>query len=159
MYYIDGNNLEGVIPELEVGTPQAEAAVIHWVQLWAKTSGKKVTLAFDGHRTAERQASGVRLVYPGAQDSNADDVLRRLISKDTQRTNSTLVSNDGELVRFARSHGVQHMYAREFVRLLEETEHHVRKEQSERKPAAPTEAEVSEWMKYFGFRPDGNRRK
>lgn len=159
MYYIDGNNLAGAIPEVEVGTPRAEAYVIRLVQTWARRTGKKVTLVFDGHRQAERSGAGIRLLYPSAEDASADDVLRRLILQDEQRRNATLVSSDGELVQFAKAHGVQHQFAREFARMLKEVEHGIGVEQAEQKPPAPREHEIEGWMKFFGFGPGGNRRK
>lgn len=159
MYYIDGNNLAGVIPEVAVGTEPAEQLVTRLVQVWAKRTGKKVTLVFDGHRSFEKNVSGIRVEYPGSQDADADDVLRRFILKDSQKTNATLVTNDGELVRFARAHGVHHAPSREFVRLLQDTETDLHVERAERKPANPQGVEVDAWMKYFGMRPGGNRRK
>lgn len=147
------------MPELEVGTAQAEISIIRLVQLWVSATGKKVTLVFDGHRSQERQASGLHLVYPSSQDRDADDTLRRLMLQDKQKTNSTLISNDGELVRFARAHGLKQVRSQEFARLLRETEQDVTNERSERKPAAPSDREVEAWIKYFSSRPGGNRSK
>lgn len=150
MYYIDGNNLEGVVSRADVGSAQAESAVTQLVARWASAGqhNKQVTLVFDGvRRDAAVVRSGISVVFPRPQDKNADNTIIRLLKLDAQRANSIVVTTDAELSDRARALGAKVIRCRDWVESLKS------RETEETKPNTPTRGEVGDWEAFFHLPP------
>ena len=92
---------------------------IHGVAAYARNSGNKVVIVFDGvaHDDAyEKYGRAVQVIYSGARET-ADDYIKRYV-KTHRNKDLMLVTSDRELNRVADRYDVPSLDAHEFVRVL-----------------------------------------
>ncbi len=154
MYYIDGNNLAGVHPTIELGSGSMRTDVMQLIRDWVRHSRKSATVAFDGHVRGETNHTvdaSITIIYPSPKESNADDALIRAIANDPNKRNAVLVTNDRGLQRRAREADVGSLLScDEFLELMTREQHQEAKRIVEQKPRPPqTPEEVDDWVAFF----------
>lgn len=159
---VDGNNLLYAALEADPERPPSRSTLCLRLGQWARRTGEKVVVVFDGRSPAEglaRQISGsdVSVRYSGAGIS-ADDVLTEAIESDSAARLLLVVSSDREVARAARRRRAKTMRSDRFWALL-------RRELARPKPPRlePPEkrrgletTDAEGWMRELGL-DDGSR--
>ena len=152
-YLIDGHNLIGKIPSLNLDDLDDEKALIQLLQNYCQQVGKEVEVYFDhsasGH--ARAQVHGrvtARFVRSGETADQA--IARHLKRLGNAAANWTVVSSDREVVSSAKRARARILSSENFSQeLLEEST-------SSGSVDAPaiSENEIDDWLKLFGDRDD-----
>lgn len=149
---IDGHNLIGQIPAIDIADPDDEARLVLLLRRYAaRRRGRKVVVVFDrgvyGH-PANLNGYGVEAHFAR---SPADAELIRRIRAVKRRDEWLVVSSDRAVAGEARARGIPVVSSQEFARrlaALDQPRVSAREKIGER-PLSP--AEVEEWMRFFGF--------
>lgn len=145
MYYIDGNNLQGITHGRAVGTAAAESELIRLLERYANQQSKPITLVFDGVRPQPGAKGKLRIVYPTDEDKDADHTILRLLTADPQRRNATVVTADRGLITHVRALGARVEDRASFLnRIPHQTD-------AETKPRIRSGGEVDAWLAEFGI--------
>jgi predicted RNA-binding protein with PIN domain len=97
---------------------------IHGVAAYARHSGNKVVIVFDGGSyddAHEQYGRGVQVVYSGTRET-ADDYIKRYVEKHSTK-DLMLVTSDREINSIADRYDIPSLDAHEFVRVLRYSEH------------------------------------
>lgn len=138
-YYIDGNNLAGVLFRRAKGERDRERALNF---LLGKKKPKLMTVAFDGFSFGKSAPSGaLQVIFSG--NRKADEMILSKFKK-----GDTVVTNDLGLQHSVKTRGGKVMSVREFLEKIEPNT-----TQSE-KP--PSENEIEKWMEIFKKGKDGS---
>lgn len=151
-YLIDGHNLIGVLPDIDIQDPDDEAKLVIKLKGFVARKRAQCTVIFDGGLPggASRMSSrSVKVIFASAQHSNADTLLKRRIDNTRDVSGWTVVSSDRDVVNHARSRRMRHMTAHEFARELQRPAAPAEAVDEEEKPA-PSQADVDEFMGIFG---------
>lgn len=156
-YLIDGYNLMhalGMAPR--PGGASLERSRVRFADwLAVESHGKEANLSvvFDSVHTAgggEQLHRGIHMRFADAR--TADDLIEEIIRADPVPSSLTVISNDHRLLAAATRGGCIAWTCGEFVDWLQartrETSDAVRQEPE--KPAAPSGAEMNEWLERFG---------
>ncbi len=154
-YLIDGSNLIGHIPGLEISDPKSKHRLVRQLSLFQEIKKTNIILVFDGHSDPELIGKKFRrkefsLFWPDSEDS-ADPLIKRLIEKQTDLRHFYVVSSDREIQNFARQNKAKVLDCEEFHRLMKAVlkEHKetnaMEKEESELSPL-----EMDHWLSIFG---------
>lgn len=153
-YLIDGNNFIGFISQSELWNPQSRYSLIGKLLAFQKIKKTRIYLVFDGppdrNITEKKFPQRILTVFYPDFDQNADDVIRGIIARQTDRRQFFVVSSDREIKNFARSKGAKSLDNREFNRQLKKALKEYRKLRADEKNASlPSPLEVSFWMDIF----------
>jgi predicted RNA-binding protein with PIN domain len=153
-YLIDGNNFIGFISQSELWNPQSRYSLIGKLLAFQKIKKTRIYLVFDGPPdrsiTEKKFPQRILTVFYPDFDQNADDVIRGIIARQTDRRQFFVVSSDREIKNFARSKGAKSLDNREFNRQLKKALKEYRKLRADEKNASlPSPLEVSFWMDIF----------
>ncbi|MCS6880954.1 MAG: NYN domain-containing protein [Oscillochloridaceae bacterium] len=151
---IDGHNLIGQIPAIDIADPDDEARLVLLLRRYAaRRRGRKVVVVFDhgvyGH-PGSLNGYGVEAHF-ARSPADADAELIRRIRAVRRRDEWLVVSSDRAVVGEARARGIPVISSQEFARrlaALDQPRVSAREKIGER-PLSP--AEVEEWMRFFGF--------
>ena len=119
MLLIDGHNLIGAMPDIDLAEPDDEWQLVQRLRAYCAEGRRTVTVVFDsGAGAASEQAlsgGGVTAMFapPGVE---ADRVIVRLVEK--SETPATVVTNDRGLAGLVRAAGGQVRSATQFARAL-----------------------------------------
>lgn len=121
---IDGHNLIGQLPDLELSDPRDEEKLITRLQRYAETSSKRLTVVFDpnpldtspqmGH--GKSQHGKVQVIYAPAE-KKADDIIRNMVSDVKDRQGLVVVTSDAAVADFTRRCGVRVISSQDFIRV------------------------------------------
>lgn len=150
-FLIDGHNLIGALPGIELSDPDDELQLLQWLEGFVQATGRRVVVHFDrGALGQPDPPGGARLqVHFAGHPQNADqtmvDYLRRLGG---EAKNWTVVSSDRAVQIAARHAGAKVMSSRKFARHVSD----VRDEgPAEEKPETHLDpGEIEEWERLFG---------
>ncbi len=166
-YLIDGHNLIGQLPDIDLADPDDEVKLVLKLRRFAGQVSKRVTVVFDNGLPAGI-AKGLSThsvqVRFASERSSADRVLRDMIRKLQNPSGWILVSSDAEIAHQARSRRMQVISSHDFVRQIDNP---VRRTPG-RKPrkkhdltvdprkADPrlSQRELDEWLALFDSAPD-----
>ncbi len=148
-YLIDGHNLIGVLPQIDLDDPHDEARLVLLLRAWAgQKRRRKAVVVFDGglpggySRTLSTPSVEVR--FAARQHSNADRVIRAYLRQLPDPGNWTVVSADHEVQAAARQQGARVVTPGTFAEQL------ARDSRAEReKPERISPAEVQAWLEVF----------
>lgn len=149
-YLIDGHNLIGAAPGIELHDPDDEARLISRLRAWCARTKTRLTVYFDRGAVgqADPPASGgvtVRFVRPPATADSA--IARHLARLGREAPNWVVVTSDAEVAHAARRAGARTLSSAEFARRLEEGS---RGPASPEKPdLATSEEEILAWEAAF----------
>lgn len=143
-YLVDGNNLIGVNPSLEIGSQESREYIIKKLLRFHRVTKKRVILVFDGApdpfpARMEFSPKNFEVIFPKFGES-ADDVIRRML-----RQGMILVTSDTELIEEARKKRIKWITSRDFWHLISSA-----KQEGKEKPDwNPTPQEIDAWLKIF----------
>ncbi|MBP7998677.1 MAG: NYN domain-containing protein [Chloroflexi bacterium] len=157
-YWIDGHNLIGKIPDLDLSDPDDEAKLVRQIKQWASRDRRRhVTLFFDaGLPGGEvRQWSGGRVTVIFASVGRTADslILYRIRQVDRKAgPEYTIITSDQAIIQGVKKQRMAHIYSEVFAAMMA----------VEAKPAPPpvnvdpqlNDTEINEWLNLFGPEPE-----
>ncbi len=150
-YLIDGHNLIGQLPDLQLDDPDDEAKLVQKLVGWSARTRRQCVVVFDAGLpggTSRMSTKAVRVVF-ASHTSSADKVIIDRIYKEKHPKNWTVVSSDNGVLDIAKRQGMQTIKAVEFARLLQRPIP-VRPDLGEAVDVRLSADEVDEWLKLFG---------
>jgi predicted RNA-binding protein with PIN domain len=153
-YLIDGNNLIGTLPDLELRDPGSRFELINRLLAFQQIHKTRILLVFDGPPDDSiPQKIKIRplfKVYFSEKGNNADAIIKKLIAKETDTRRFFVVSSDRELKDFARKNGASTLNSREFQRELKRALKKYKKQcELDKDVSLPSPLEVDQWKKVF----------
>jgi predicted RNA-binding protein with PIN domain len=150
-YIIDGNNVMGQTPGWHRDPAAARKRLLDLIARFASIKKVRTTAVFDG---APDQGipdgsgyRGVRVLY-AERGSDADSRIEQLVESSRDRRGLTVVTSDRRLALAVRSLGAKVMRSGEFRKLVDDT-----LEMQAEVGEQIEEANVNEWLRYFGALP------
>ncbi|MFP4082531.1 MAG: NYN domain-containing protein [Candidatus Aminicenantes bacterium] len=153
-YLIDGSNYLGYTSPSNLEDPKTKHALVSQFLTFQKAKRTKIFVVFDGPpdpnlKTKRHQTKSFSVHYPHP-DEDADMIIKKIISKQTDLRRFYVVSSDGEIKNFARRKGAKSLSCAEFERTLKTIlKKHRRFSDAQKKPGAPSPLEVDQWLKIF----------
>ncbi len=153
-YLIDGNNLIGHSSPAELRDPQSKFRLVSKLQRFQRQKKTRVLVVFDGNPDpdfidAKYRKKKFSVIFPPF-DQNADEVIKKIISKQTDLRRFFVVSSDREIKDFARVKGAKPLSCKEFERELKSAlKEHRESQAEEKKVSAPSSVEINQWLKIF----------
>ena len=156
-YLIDGNNLLGRIAPHELRERTGRDGLVVRLLAFQRVTRTRIRLVFDGNPeetpTEIRVNPKVTVHYPGPGQS-ADDVIRDLIVRQTDRRRFFVVTSDRALRDLARKKGIEALTSDAFARTLKAGIREGKKRRElEKRVEAPTGLEIDLWDEVFGSKP------
>jgi predicted RNA-binding protein with PIN domain len=151
---IDGHNLIGQIPGIDLSDPDDEHQLIELLQAYCARTGRRATVYFDNadplSRDPRSQAGLTVHFVPPAR--TADAAIRdHLLKLGRAAKNWAVVSSDRSVRRSAQGSGAQIIRAEQFARELTAPP---TPPKSPEKPAEPKPGEIEEWLRLFSDHQD-----
>jgi len=120
-FIIDGHNLIGALPDIQLSDPDDEEQLILRLQSFSARTGKSITVYFDrgvpGGENPIRK--GKLTAHFVSQTRTADDAIMAHVRRLAKRAaNWTVVSSDHAVLNFAARHGAHVQTCPEFAALL-----------------------------------------
>lgn len=154
-YLIDGNNLIGHLPYLELFDPRSKHRLIALLSTFQKAKRTKIIVVFDGYPDPELWGEKFRsekflILYPD-REQTADTLIKEWIEKQTDLRHLHVVSSDGEIKKFARMNGAKVLTCEEFIRKLKKVlKKYKDSKDSQKAETLLTPLEVHHWQEIFG---------
>lgn len=155
---IDGHNLIGQIPSINMADPDDEAQLVMLLRRYAvRRPGRKLVVIFDGGvygHPDNLNGYGVEARF-AKSPSDADRELIKRIGAIKHRDEWLVVSSDRAVAGAAEAHKIPVISSQEFAqRLLRLAEPKVSiREKRNDRPLS--KAEIAEWLKIFGVEEEG----
>ena len=152
-YLIDGNNLLGRVAPHELRERSARGGLVVRLLGFQRVTRTRITLVFDGRPPGE-EASGAlnpkfTVLYP-EPGQTADDIIKGIILRQTDRRRFFVVSSDRDIRDFAAKNGVTPVTSEAFARELKAALKERRKQREmEKVTEAPSDLEVDLWDEVF----------
>jgi len=144
---IDGHNLIGRLPDLDLDDPDDEAKLTARLRAYCARTGKRVTVVFDrglpGGRSHELSGGGVEALF-AATGRNADGILRERIREARNPRGLIVVTSDREVIVTARARGARVIWSEEFAPRLSMPQPTPVEQDVQLSPE-----EVEKWLKVF----------
>ena len=153
-YLIDGNNFIGHSSPAELRDPQSKHRLVSKLQRFQRQKKTRVLVVFDGNPVSDFIDERFRkkyfsVLFPSF-DQNADEVIKEIVSKQTDLRRFFVVSSDREIKNFAKAKGAKALSCEEFERELKSALKEHRESQAEEKKVAPSSSfEINQWLKIF----------
>jgi predicted RNA-binding protein with PIN domain len=152
-YLIDGNNLLGRISREELKDRRGRDGLIVRLLAFQKVIRRRIFLVFDGKPEGEpgevRVNDKFTIHYP-AEGSTADDVIKELLDRQTDKRNFFVVSSDRDIKDFARARGIGAISSDEFFRELQKALRERKKQREmEKRVNEPSSLEIRLWDEVF----------
>jgi predicted RNA-binding protein with PIN domain len=156
-YLIDGNNLLGRIAPHELRERSGREGLVVRLLAFQRVTRSRIHLVFDGNPEATPTDIVVNpkftIHYPG-EGQSADDVIKDMIGRQTDRRRFFVVSSDRAIRDMARKKGLESVtsdvFARELKAVLKEGK---TLRELEKRSVAPTGLEVDLWSEVFKSKP------
>lgn len=156
-YLIDGNNLLGRIAPHELWERTGRDGLVVRLLAYQRVTRARIHLVFDGNpeQTPTDVVVNAKFIihYPGAGQS-ADDVIRDMISRQTDRRRFFVVSSDRAIREMAKKKGLESLtsdvFARELKTAIKEGK---KRRELEKRTETPTRLEVDLWGDVFRSKP------
>jgi len=154
-YLIDGNNLIGHIPTLELPDPKSKRRLVAQLLIFQATKKTKIILVFDGPSDPDLFGEKFRrkefsILWPDLEES-ADTVIKHWIEKQTDLRHFHVVSSDKEIKTFARVNGAKVLDCAEFHKLLKTTLKDYKESKAmDKEDITLSPLEVDHWLEIFG---------
>jgi predicted RNA-binding protein with PIN domain len=121
-FIIDGYNLIGTIPQFRKLTLEQQrrnlAALLDDFRLQLSRRNK-ITVVFDGKSNvlaAFKEKNKIEVLF--SQDEKADCLIKRIVDESCHPKSLVVVSDDKEIIHYARSHLAQYQSTRAFLKRL-----------------------------------------
>ncbi|GAC1547368.1 MAG: NYN domain-containing protein [Herpetosiphon sp.] len=154
-YVIDGHNLIGQMPGIELSDPDDEAKLVEVLYRWIlRHPQHRITVVFDrgsyGHPGSLRRERITPIFAFSPQD--ADTRLIHILQRMASCADVRVVTNDRRIATAARQLGGDVVAAQQFAVELRAMPRHGRKHGAAKPQREPrlSAAEVEEWLALFG---------
>ena len=147
-YLVDGHNLIGRFPGIELSDPEDERKLLEVLSIFARFSRHKVVVFFDrGMPGARAQFHAGRMLTAHfvPPPRKADDAILDFLRGRRDARGYTVVSSDAEVCNRSRRAGAKVVSSDEFARRVVAQ---VRREEKEKPSEEP--ADIEEWLQLFG---------
>ena len=154
-YLIDGSNLIGHIPTLDLSDPKSKHRLVAQIKIFQEAKRTKIILVFDGPPDPDFFGEKFRgkefsIVWPDL-DESADTVLKQWIERQTDLRHFYVVSSDREIKSYARVNGAKVFTSKEFHNLLKRTlKEHKESKAMNKEDVTLSPLEVDHWLEIFG---------
>ncbi|WP_298818298.1 NYN domain-containing protein [Chloroflexus sp.] len=154
---IDGHNLIGQLPDIDLSDPDDEAKLVAKLRRYAaRKRGRRIVVIFDGGVYGHPQNLNgygveVRFVKP---PRDADQELIRQIRTIRRCEEWQVVSSDRAVAGEAQARGIRVIPAQEFARRLQQLDQPRINANDKRADRPLSKAEVEEWLRFFGVDED-----
>ncbi len=153
-YLIDGSNFLGYESAQNIRDPQSKYRLVARLSRFQRQKKTRILIVFDG--TADPILVGedfrrksFSVIFP-SWGENADDIIKDIISKQTDLRRFFVVSSDREIRSFARRKGAKLLNCKEFDRELKVTLKKYRKyKEMMKKEPSLSPLEINQWLKTF----------
>jgi hypothetical protein len=156
---IDGHNLIGQVPDLDLADSDDEAQLVLLLRQYAaRKRGRRIVVVFDhgvyGH---PQNLNGYNVECHFAKSPrDADKLLIRRI-RAIRRTNEwQVITSDRAVAGEARARGIKVISSNEFARKLQVSDGPAVRPDSKSSERPLTSCEVDEWMQIFGIDPEAD---
>ena len=160
-YLIDGNNLMGQTPDIDLTAPGARLQLLRQLAGFRNLPGqrpRRITVVFDGAPEPNfphgSSFQGVRVLY-SQPDSNADALIKQMVEQQKDKRALTVVTSDRSLYGYVRACGIQALTCEQFNQRLEAALEAAGIEEKGDVQLDP--GELDEWMQYFGVEEEQNQ--
>lgn len=157
-YLIDGNNLIGRTPEIDLTAPDARLQLLRRLANFRQLPGqrpRRLTVVFDGAPEPNfphgSSFQGVRIFY-SSPGSTADALIKQMVERQKDRRALTVVTSDRALYSHVRACGIQALTCEQFNHRLQAALEAAGIEEKADVPLGPDD--LDEWMQYFGVEED-----
>lgn len=153
-YLIDGNNFIGHSSPEDLRDPQSKYRLISKLQRFQRQKNTRVIVVFDGKPDPDLSGEKYRgkkfsVLFPFF-DQNADEVIKKIISQQTDMRRFYVVSSDREIKNFTKRKGARPLTCEEFERELKLVLKELRESRADEKNVpSPSSFEVDQWLKIF----------
>jgi predicted RNA-binding protein with PIN domain len=156
-YVIDGNNLLGRIAPHELRERGGREGLVVRLLAYQRVTRARIHLVFDGNPEETPTAVPVNpkftIHYPGAGDS-ADDVIRDMVLRQTDRRRFFVVTSDRALRELARKRGIEAVTSDAFARELKAAIKEGKKRRElDKRTETPSSLEIELWDEVFKSKP------
>jgi predicted RNA-binding protein with PIN domain len=161
-YLIDGHNLIGKLPDIDLRDPDDEAKLVLKLLNWSAVGkNRRVIVVFDGGVPGQQwvnfKSDRIKAVFV-PQGQSADSWLIRFMRQQVKNPQEfTLVSSDNAIIKVAEGRRISHIRSELFAaQVAEDREAMLRLEHEGNKPLEPEEQptlpthEVDAWLDMFG---------
>jgi predicted RNA-binding protein with PIN domain len=156
-YLIDGNNLLGRIAPHELREPAGREGLVARLLAFQRVTRARIHLVFDGNPDVSPTDIVVNpkftIHYPG-EGGSADDVIRDMIARQTDRRRFYVVSSDRAIRDEAKKKGLgpvtSEVFARELKAAIKEGK---KRRELEKRLEIPTGLEIDLWDEVFRPKP------
>jgi len=159
-YLIDGHNLIGQLPDIDLSDPNDEALLVQKLNGWTSRSRNHVVVVFDNGLPGgqSRLSSGRVKVIFAPPDTTADSVIRKRIHGINPPTEWVVVTDDHQVQNAARVRRMTVMRSTDFARVMLAPPESARKPTPDIDPdVRVSEREIVAWLKEFDL--EKRRRK
>ena len=149
-YLIDGHNLIGKMPDIDLSDPDDERALVGRLRAHCARARKRATVVFDHGQPAGRSwalSRGAVQVVFAAHSQTADDLILNRVKRARDPHGLIVVTSDRALADAVRAHGAQVRSAEAFAAQLNGPTPHTNDKNQER---PLSEKEIEEWLRLFG---------
>ncbi len=153
-YLIDGNNLIGHLPYLELSDPRSKHRLVARLSIFQRAKRTKIVLVFDGFPDSELGGKKVDtkkfiILYPD-RGQTGDMLIKEWIEKQTDLRHLYVVSSDREIKTFARMKGAKALTCEEFDKQLKRSLKIFRAAKASKKTETRlTPLEIDHWLEIF----------
>ena len=153
-YLIDGNNLIGHIPDLDLGDKHSRFQLVSRLVRFQKIHNTRVIVVFDGPPDDYLDNSGtppasVTVFFPDIGQS-ADTVIEAIIQRQTDLRRFFVVSSDREIRDFARRQGAKSVDCAEFYKEMKKAQKEFRDlAELEKQNTELSPLEIRHWGEVF----------
>jgi uncharacterized protein len=151
MYLIDGHNLIGKLPDIELTDPNDEAKLVQKLAGFAARTKTQMVVVFDHGLPAGQSRMSTRSVQVvfASHRSNADRVMIERIQKEPNPNNWIVVSSDNDVLDAAKRKRMQAIKSADFAKLLERPIPPPKPGPDEAVDVHLSRQEVDEWLTLF----------
>lgn len=151
-YLIDGHNLIGQLPDLDLDDPHDEAKLVERLKRFMARKGKRCTVIFDGGLpggpSRDLSTYSVRAIFAHG-GTNADRIILERIRRARDPGSLIIVSADHAIIDAARGHNMQVIAPAAFVAEMNAPPI---PDSGDRDPHL-SPREVDSWLRLFGIDP------
>jgi len=154
-YLIDGNNLLGYLSPEKLRDSRSKRLLISTLSLFQRVKKTKILVVFDGAPDPDLISKDFRrktfsVFFPDLEE-NADQVIKRIIEKQTDLRNFYVVSSDREIRAFTKAKRAKSISCKDFSKLLKSSlRTHKKSLEAKKKEIFLSPLEVDHWLEIFG---------
>lgn len=158
-YLIDGNNFIGYTSPSDLKYLKGKHELVFKLLIFQRFQRTKIFLVFDGpldpdFLTKNLQRKSFSVIFPGLGE-DADFVIKKIISKQTDLRRFYVVSSDREIRNFARENGAKSLSCKEFNKQLKFALKKYKKYlEMKKKTVNLSPLEVNHWLQIFENKND-----